>query len=140
LEHAVRELEVPVEVVRDLYSAEAVMTLRNYYRRKPAPIREAEARGLPVYVLKSNTVLNMQQALAGMLDLDVPPDEVSEAMTEAEDAIETVLSGRSPVELTPQNAYVRRLQHQLAERYNISSRSRGKEPHRRVQFFREREA
>jgi stage III sporulation protein SpoIIIAA len=140
LEHAVRELEVPIEVVRDLYSAEAVMTLRNYYRRKPAPIREAEARGLPVYVLKSNTVLNMQQALAGMLDLDVPPDEVSEALTEAEDAIETVLSGRSPVELTPQNAYVRRLQHQLAERYNISSRSRGKEPHRRVQFFREREA
>lgn len=140
LEHAIRELEVPIEVVRDMYGADAVMTLRNYYRRKPAPLREAEARGLPVYVLKSNTVLNMQQALAGMLDLDVPPDEVSDALTEAEDAIETVLSGRSPVELSPQNAYVRRLQHQLAERYNISSRSKGKEPHRRVQFFREREA
>lgn len=140
LEHAIRDLEVPVEVVKDVSGADAVMTLRNYYRRKPSPIREAEARGLPVYVLKSNSVLNMQQSLANIMDLDLPPDEVTEAMTEAEDAIETVLSGRSPVELSPQNAYVRRLQHQLAERYSINSRSRGKEPHRRVQFFREREA
>ncbi|MHB1005168.1 MAG: R3H domain-containing nucleic acid-binding protein [Chloroflexota bacterium] len=139
LEHAVKELDVPIEVTKDLAGADAVMTLRNYYRRKPAPIREAEARGLPVYVLKSNTVLNMQQSLASLLDLDVPPDDVSEAITEAEDAIETVLNGQSPVEVLPQNAFVRRLQHQLAERYNISSRSRGKEPHRRVQFFRERE-
>ncbi len=141
LEHAIKELELPVEVTKDIGSADAVMTLRNYYRRKPSPIREAEARGLPVFVLKSNSVLNMQQSLASMFDLDVPPDEVSEALSEAEDAIATVLNGgRDAIELSPQNAYIRRLQHQLAERYNIGSRSRGKEPHRRVQFYREQEA
>jgi predicted RNA-binding protein Jag len=42
-------------------------------------------------------------------------------------------SGR-PVELAPQNAYVRRLQHQLAERNNLMSRSRGSEPNRRVEL------
>ncbi|MHB1416232.1 MAG: R3H domain-containing nucleic acid-binding protein [Chloroflexota bacterium] len=140
LEHAIRDLEVPVEVTKDLVSANAVMTLKNYYRRKPAPIREAEARGLPVYVLKSNTLINMQQSLANLLDLDVPPDDVDEAMTEAEDAIERFLGDGEPVELSPQNAYIRRLQHQLAERFNVNSRSRGKEPHRRVQFYRDREA
>ncbi|MCL4466616.1 MAG: AAA family ATPase [Chloroflexi bacterium] len=137
LEHAVRELEVPVEITKDLGSADAVVTLRNYYRRKPSPLRDAEARGLPVYVLKSNTLLNMQQSLANLLDLDVPPDEVGDAISEAEMAIEHVLAGRDSVELTPQNAYVRRIQHELAERYNLNSRSRGKEPNRRVQIFRE---
>ena len=141
LEHAIRELELPVEITKDIGTADAVITLRNYYRRKPSPIREAEARGLPVYVLKSNTVLNMQQSLASMFDLDVPPDEVSEALTEAQDAIENVVNGgRASIELSPQNAYIRKLQHQLAERYNVGSRSRGKEPHRRVQFYREQEA
>ena len=41
------------------------------------------------------------------------------------------------MELTPQNAYIRRLQHQLAQRYNVSSRSMGREPHRRVRIFRQ---
>jgi predicted RNA-binding protein Jag len=37
--------------------------------------------------------------------------------------------------LPPQNAYVRRLQHQLAEQFNVGSRSTGREPHRRVRLF-----
>ena len=41
----------------------------------------------------------------------------------------------NPVELAPQNAYVRRLQHQLAERNNLMSRSRGSEPNRRVELL-----
>ena len=116
------------------------MTLKNYYRRRPTPIREAEARGLPVYVLKNNTILQMQQSLANMFDLDVEPDDVTEALAEAENAIEHVLTGQNEIDLSPQNAYVRRLQHQMAERFNLGSRSRGKDPHRRVQIFREREA
>ena len=39
------------------------------------------------------------------------------------------------VELSPQVSYVRRLQHKVAERYNLSSRSRGKEPQRRVEIL-----
>jgi stage III sporulation protein SpoIIIAA len=140
LENAIRELEVPADISRDLASANAVMTLKSYYRRRPTPIREAESRGMPVYVLKNNTVLHMQQSLANMFDLDVEPDDVSEALMEAENAIEHVLNGQTAIELSPQNAYVRRLQHQLAERFNVGSRSRGKDPHRRVQVFREREA
>ena len=39
------------------------------------------------------------------------------------------------VELSPQNAYIRRLQHQMAERANLVSRSRGREPFRRVRLY-----
>jgi predicted RNA-binding protein Jag len=39
-----------------------------------------------------------------------------------------------PVELNPQNAYIRRLQHQLAEQHQLASSSIGAEPRRRVRI------
>ncbi|HYU50269.1 MAG TPA: R3H domain-containing nucleic acid-binding protein [Candidatus Limnocylindria bacterium] len=56
-------------------------------------------------------------------------------MRETEEAIGLVVRRSEPVELSPQNAYIRRLQHQMAERANILSRSRGREPYRRVRLY-----
>jgi hypothetical protein len=135
-----------------------VMTLKNYYRTKPQPVREAEMRGTPVYVLRSNTIAQMQNALSPLLPVtsdtvsEQVPDPVEpskprssntsgngtvvDALEEAEDAIGAVMRGMPSIALTPQTKHVRRLQHELADRYNVSSRSRGKEPHRRVEIFR----
>jgi hypothetical protein len=89
-----------------------------------------------VYVLKSNTVGQMESALASVFNLGSQDrDPTMVAMEEAEQAIAEVLERSRTVELTPQNSHIRRLQHQLAERYNVGSRSRGKEPNRRVKFF-----
>ena len=44
LEQAVRELRLPVVVVREAEEAEAVITLRNFYKQKAPGLREAEAR------------------------------------------------------------------------------------------------
>ena len=55
LEQAIAALALPAVIVRELREADMVMTLKNYYRQKPQPIREAEARGTSVYVLRSNT-------------------------------------------------------------------------------------
>jgi hypothetical protein len=64
-------------------------------------------------------------------------DPTKQAMLETEDAIHQVLNkGLSTAELAPANAYIRRLQHQMATRYNLISRSRGKEPNRYVKIFR----
>ena len=57
------------------------------------------------------------------------------ALQETEDAIARVLDDYQPVELAPQGAYIRRLQHMLAEQYSLGSRSAGREPYRRVQIF-----
>jgi len=46
-----------------------------------------------------------------------------------------VITRSEAVELSPQNAYIRRLQHQMAERANLVSRSRGREPYRRVRLY-----
>jgi stage III sporulation protein SpoIIIAA len=133
LEQSVRELGLPVTVARDLDDADAVVTLRNYYRRKPTALRDAESSGVPIYVLKTNTVLQMENMLASLYDLQADPQEA--ALRETAEAIGLVEASGRPIELSPQNAYVRRLQHQLAERHNLMSRSRGAEPNRRVELL-----
>jgi stage III sporulation protein SpoIIIAA len=133
LEQAVRELGVPVTVARDLEEADAVVTLRNYYKQKPSALRDAESGGVPIYVLKTNTILQMENMLASLFDLEADPQEA--ALRETAEAIGLVQASGRPVELGPQNAYVRRLQHQMAERNSLMSRSRGSEPNRRVELL-----
>ena len=133
LEQAVRELGVPVTTARELDEADAVVTLRNYYRRKPSALRDAESNGIPIYVLKTNTMLQMENLLASLFDLEADPSEA--ALRETAEAIGLVQASGRPQELDPQNAYIRRLQHQMAERNNIMSRSRGTEPNRRVELM-----
>ena len=63
-------------------------------------------------------------------------EEVLEnAMQEAEEAANRVLSGETSIKLTPQRSYVRRLQHLLGHRYNVASTSQGREPQRSVMFY-----
>jgi stage III sporulation protein SpoIIIAA len=133
LEQAIRELQLPVIVARDVDEADVVMTLRSEYRQKTPMLREAEERAMPVYVLKTNTILQMQASLTSIFSLQVDPREA--ALRETEEAIGMVVESSEAVELSPQNAYIRRLQHQLAERANLVSRSRGREPYRRVRLY-----
>ena len=120
-------------VVREPDEAEVVITLRNFYKQKAPGIREAEARGVPIFVLKSNTQLQMEACLTSLYALEVAPNEA--ARREGGEAIGLVQSEARPVELSPQNAYLRRLQHQAAERANLVSHSRGREPFRRVRVY-----
>jgi hypothetical protein len=133
LEQSIRDLQLPAVIARDVDEADVVMTLRTEYRTKPPQLREAEERSLPIYVLKTNTVPQMQASLTSIFSLELDPREI--ALRETEDAIGLVLSRSEPVELAPQNAFIRRLQHQMAERANLVSRSRGREPYRRVRLY-----
>ncbi|MGD8625643.1 MAG: R3H domain-containing nucleic acid-binding protein [Anaerolineae bacterium] len=136
LRQAAQNLHLPVKISDDLRNADAVMTLKNYYRRRPQPINEAERRGVPIYVLRSNTVSQMESCLADIFGLDVTElDPTAIALRETEDAIHAVLSGKKSVDLTPRNSYIRRLQHQLAREANLVSHSYGKDPRRHVRIF-----
>ncbi|HSL34405.1 MAG TPA: R3H domain-containing nucleic acid-binding protein [Candidatus Limnocylindrales bacterium] len=133
LEQAIRDLQLPVQIAREVDEADVVMTLKNEYKQKTPMLREAEDRALPIYVLKANTVPQMQSSLTSIFSLEIDPREA--ALRETEEAIGMVLNNSEPIELSPQNAYIRRLQHQMAERANIVSRSRGREPFRRVRLY-----
>ena len=133
LKQALRETQFPGLLVDHLGDADVVITLRPYYRRKPQTLHDAEARSIPIYVVKSNTVVQLEQVLLTMRS-ERTSDPVTTALSEAEDAIGHVLNKYSPVDLNPQNAYIRRLQHMTAQRYNLTSRSVGKDPNRFVRI------
>ena len=113
--------------------ADVVMTIRSEYKQKTPMVREAEDRNMPIYVLKTNTIPQMQSSLTSIFALEIDPRDA--ALRETEEAIGLVLGQAETVELSPQNAYIRRLQHQMAERANLVSRSRGREPYRRVRLY-----
>jgi hypothetical protein len=137
LNQAAKHLRVPVQIVDDLGTAEAVVTLKSYYRRRPRAIVDAERRNMPVYVLRANTTHQMENFLIDWFRLKVETDPTRRAMQEAENAIKKVLNGTRRVDLDPQPAHLRRLQHELAQRNNLPSRSYGKDPRRGVRIYRE---
>jgi hypothetical protein len=136
LRQAAKNLHLPVDLADDLRNADVVMTLKNYYRRRPQPINDAERRGIPIHVLRANTVSQMESCLADMFGLDVAEmDPLAIALRETEEAIGQVLSGQKSVDLSPRNSYIRRLQHEMARRANLVSHSYGKDPRRHVRIF-----
>ncbi len=137
LRQAAKGLELPAVLVDELGDADALMTLKSYYRKRPRAITEAERMGIPIYVLRSNTVRQMDGALLDIFGLQAREDPFEAAMREAQTAIAEIRKGsRDMIELKPQNSYVRRQQHELAREADLISHSRGKEPRRRVRIYR----
>jgi len=137
---AAKYLGVPAIVVNELGEAQALVTLRSYYRNRQHPVVEAENRGMPIYVLRANTVNQMQHFLSDLYNLSTSAAEergMEPAMQNTQAAIDAVLNGERYVELPPASAYIRRLQHQMAREANLTSHSYGKEPYRRVRIYRD---
>ncbi len=141
LMQAAKRLGVPAIVVRDIGDADALITLRAYYRNRQQTIQDAELRGMPIYVLRANTVSQMEQFLADLFNLpaeggaqSIEPDTYA---NQTQAAIEAVLNGERWVDLPPAAASVRRLQHEMARQAQLVSHSYGKDPYRRVRIFRD---
>ncbi|MCU0466107.1 MAG: AAA family ATPase [Anaerolineae bacterium] len=138
LVQAAKRLHVPLEVTDDPGRADAVMTLKTLYRRRPKVVVDAERRGMPIYVLRANTVSQMEDFLIDLFNLEVSAtDPFGEALQEVEQGIEKVRSGAAFVDLLPQSATIRRRQHQVARESDVHSRSYGEEPNRFVRLSRE---
>jgi len=98
LEQIAKEARKDLRIATDLKQTDLFLTTRSYYRRKPQKIRDAEALGIPVYVLKSNNAVQMRQCL----DAIYPHDT--------------------------QSTYVHHLQRLLAGRHDFNSDRRRVEP------------
>lgn len=147
LTQAARRLRVPISIVDDEEDADLIVTLKNYYRRRPKLIVDAERQGTSVYVLRANTVSQMENFLIDVFQPEVveeddfgdPTDPFGGAMRETKEAIMRVRAGVAYVDLAPQSSTVRRRQHDMARRAHLDSISHGEEPERRVRVFRREE-
>ena len=142
LQQVAKELKLSLDIVEKLNQASLLVTSKSYYRRRPQRIRDAEAANLPIYVLKSHTSAQLRQFLNTIYPAVVTnqnqPDSLKDALYEAEQAVSQLRQDpQTAVELSPQSAYIRRLQHLTAQRNKLSSRSLGREPTRRVKIYKE---
>jgi stage III sporulation protein SpoIIIAA len=136
LEKALRDLHLPAYVARDVSDADALVVLHSTYQRRPPKVREALQRDLPVAIVRSNTYAQLVSALRDLFHKPANGESAEErALREAEEGVEYVLQTAEPYELSPQNSYLRRLQHQLVEKYRLLSESVGEEPNRRVRIL-----
>jgi stage III sporulation protein SpoIIIAA len=141
LQQAAKRLGVPAVIVKDVDDANALVTLKTYYRDRQQTIVEAEHRGMPIYVLRANTVSQLEQFLSDLFNLSAQDQstssDLSDVKTQTQQAIAAVLNGERWVDLPPGPSLVRRLQHEMARTAELVSHSYGKEPRRHVRIFRE---
>jgi hypothetical protein len=137
VEQMAKERQLELDIVNSLNNASLFITLKSYYRRKPKKVKDAEEASLPIYVLRSNTPPQIRQLLNTIYtnEDDDKTDRFQIALSDAEEAVSKVKDGQASVELSPQSAYIRRLQHLIAERNELVSQSMGKDPHRRVRIY-----
>jgi len=140
LEKAIRELGAPARLADQPMHADLILTLKGQRKRQPKRLQEALNDGAEFRVIKSNTSSQIRSFLAdyfGPRAVEEEPERSTGdfAIGEAEDAIVRVQRSGEPVELSPQNSYVRRLQHELVEGHGLYSQSKGKGPFRRVVIY-----
>ncbi|MDD5189735.1 MAG: AAA family ATPase [Dehalococcoidales bacterium] len=141
LEQVAEEMQIQLHIVEELENATLMVTSKKYFRQKPPRIRDAENRNLLIYVLRGNSPPQIRQLLSSVYPVEY--NEIANrdssfklALDEAKEAVESIKGGTETVELSPQSAYIRRLQHLVAERNGVFSQSTGKDPNRRVRIFR----
>lgn len=138
LEQAARRLAVPLMLTDDFGEAEAIVTLKTHYRRRPRLITDGEKRGLSIYVLRANTVTQMENFLVDLFRLNGrdDADRFGDAIMEARQAINRIRAGEDYINLKPQASQARKRQHQLARQAHMQSASVGDEPRRFVTIYR----
>lgn len=133
---AAANLKVDVVLVEELQDADVLVTLKNYYRRRRRLVSDAENFRTPIYVLRANSVNQIENFLIEALGLEVSPaDPFEDALVETREAIQRVRAGAKSVDLKPTDHIMRRHQHDMAREAKLISHSYGKEPARFVRIF-----
>jgi stage III sporulation protein SpoIIIAA len=151
LEQAIVTLELPIVLTKDLDSADVVLALRSHVKNHTKLRHLATARQIPIHTLKSNSMPQIAQGLRRLMQLDEDgldqpvdlalftrgeSDDELEALEETRLAVEQIVIPKGqPVELLPRGAIIRKMQHELVERYRLKSSSFGSEPNRRIRIY-----
>jgi stage III sporulation protein SpoIIIAA len=149
LEQAIRSRRLPVQCVDAVEEADVVLALRQQLGQQPELRRRAQRAGVPILVIKNDSLSQVQRGLERLLQRhDGPadaaattatgngPDDDLAALEECRLAVEQlVLAKGQPVELLPRSERVRRLQAELAGHYQLASAEFGSGRQQRLRIF-----
>jgi len=129
LEQALREHRVPATITQEPREADVAVALE-----RAAELGRVPSDIIATVTVRGNSYPQIEEAVEELSAQRNTPRE-DFALREAADAIEKVLAENEPVELLPQNAYIRRLQRELIARRNLQSKTVGEDPRRRVKVL-----
>ena len=146
LERVIRNLQLPGMVCRTIDEAGVIFALKNYAKVGAKILELAKKHKIPLYTVKNNTIDGIQNALKELFpdlisDFIIEEiekkkiDDVQNALEEVRGAISMVMDTEKSIDLSPRNAEIRKLQHELVEEYKLDSLSIGQEPKRRIRIF-----
>ncbi len=148
LEQVVRARQFPVQLVGSVELADVVISPRQQLGRDPHVRRQAQELGLPILVIKSAALPQLQRALERLLQrhrasaVHTPSSDASgtadalAALEECRLAVErVVLAQGQPVELLPRTETVRQQQAELAGHYRLRTAEFGHGDQRRLRVF-----
>jgi stage III sporulation protein SpoIIIAA len=132
---AISAIQIPAAVVDTLDDADIMLTVKSKARPGTKIMVAAEERRVPVHVIKKNVANQINKFLKYFFKVGGADESEEIALREAEEALEQVRNSRKSVDLSPQNAYIRRLQHQMIEENGLNAESVGEEPKRRLRIY-----
>ena len=143
LQEAAEDAGLQVAVAQSVAEADVVLTTKAHFRRRAGVLETAEELGKPVFVLRRNTtgqivgflqqVVYGREAARGGEAGERAAGAMEAGSSEAVAGVERILTGQTDaIELQPRSAFVRRVQHRIADQAELRSTSAGREPRRRV--------
>jgi stage III sporulation protein SpoIIIAA len=135
LERALRAMQLPAVVAPNLDDADLVLTTKSKAKPNNKIVKSADEHGLPIHVIKKNVSSQIMKFLKFYFRVGGREEAEDIALHEAEVAIEEVIKTQKSVDINPQNAYIRRLQHKLADEKGVHTESVGEEPKRRLRIY-----
>ena len=153
LEQAIRSRRLPVQPIEAVEEADAVLAVRQQLGHTPELRRRAQAAGVPILVIKADTLPQIQRGLERLLQRQGSGDQESSPVADdasggssADDALaaleecrlaveQLVLPQGQPVELLPRSEAVRRMQAELATHYRLETAVFGSGRQQRLRIF-----
>lgn len=144
----ISSLDLPIILTKEIEKSDAILALRSQVKQNAKLRQIAKSKQLIIYTIQNSTVPQITRALRKILNINTSSDlnwvelctskkfyEI-QALQEAKLAIETIiLSENSIVQLTPRSAYIRKMQHNLVDNYQLRARSFGEEPYRKLRIY-----
>lgn len=132
LEKVIKDNKLKIFITRELKNADFVLALKSHLKRRPVSLREAAELNIPLKTLKGNTTAEILYVLKLATEMSEAEEK---ALEEAKEMVEITVRTQEPHELTPKPPFLRKLQHNLIQKYGLKSESVGEDPYRRVVIY-----
>jgi len=144
VDKVIERLDIEVEITRNIDEADVVIAHNSFSKGGAKILNVAKDYHLPIHFVKSNTMPQIQKAIKDSFGMKEKPgdsygmacfDETEDALKEVQGAVYKILNGSDSIELEPRKSYIRKLQHEIIEQYQLTSTSIGEEPERRLKII-----